>query len=226
MGWIQGERWEDGSPAQRGNCPPMVPDSSCSLPSVASGLPTPSSSLLPSAGLWGPGVDPGRLGTGAHASHPGLGDVRVCVLLRGHHCPAHPVHNRRPRRGGFLGHPGECQLLMSGGEQCCTPSSGRLPRRHSKAKLARPSALSCPGGQGAAGGVCAHCRLCFLLCDCLVHGTSIPAPPPCQVPTGPCHPPVGLVSIWSWGLLLAAQCEMLTAQLPVTPSKAGSPERQ
>lgn len=61
----------------------------------------------PSAGFWGPGVDPGRLVAGACAPSPGLGDVRVCVLFRGHHCPARPVPNWHPWRRGLLGHPGE-----------------------------------------------------------------------------------------------------------------------
>lgn len=92
----------------------------------------------PSAGLRGPGVDPDRLVAGAPAIDPGMGDVRVCVLLRGHHDPAHPVYNWCPRRGGFLDHPGESQLGMSEGVGSVGPFSSegwlfpcwpRLPRR-------------------------------------------------------------------------------------------------
>lgn len=51
-------------------------------------------------------------------------------------------------------------------------------------------------------------------CDCLPHGTSSPAPPPYQVPAGPCHPPGGLVSIGSWGLfwLPSVRCLLPSSQ--------------
>lgn len=67
----------------------------------------------PSAGVRGPGVDPDCLVPGAHPPDPGLGDVCVRVLLPGHHNSACPVHNWCPRRGDFLGHPGESQPGMS-----------------------------------------------------------------------------------------------------------------
>lgn len=81
---------------------------------MGAGSPAPrlTPALSPSAGLWGPGVDPGRLIPGAHPPDPGLGDVCVRVLLPGHHNPPRPVHNWCPRRGDFLGHPGESQPGM------------------------------------------------------------------------------------------------------------------
>ena len=84
-------------------------------------------------------MDPDCLLAGALAIDAGMGDVRVCVLLRGHHYPARPVHDWCPRRGGFLGHPGESQLEMSEGVGSVGPSSSggwlfpcqmRLPCRH------------------------------------------------------------------------------------------------
>lgn len=53
-------------------------------------------------------MDPDCLLPGTLAPDPGLGDVRVCVLLRGHHFPDGHVHNWYSWRGGFLDHTGEC----------------------------------------------------------------------------------------------------------------------
>lgn len=48
--------------------------------------------LLP-ADLWRPGMDPDCLFPGTLTPGPGLGDVRVRVLLCGHHFPDGLVHN-------------------------------------------------------------------------------------------------------------------------------------
>lgn len=52
-------------------------------------------------------MDPDRLLPGAHSPDPGLGDVRVCVLLRGHYFPDGHVRIWYSRRRDFLDHTGE-----------------------------------------------------------------------------------------------------------------------
>lgn len=60
----------------------------CALPCSS----TLSLCLLP-ADLWRPGMDPDCLFPGTLTPGPGLGDVRVRVLLCGHHFPDGLVHN-------------------------------------------------------------------------------------------------------------------------------------
>lgn len=98
-------------------------------PSAASGsgLPglTVTPSLPPSAGLWGAGVDPGLLVPRAYSANPGLGHVRVCVLLRSHHCPGLLVCNWRPRQQNIMDHPGESSPACLGQGVVIGASPGR-----------------------------------------------------------------------------------------------------
>lgn len=220
-------------------CSPLCSAFLPSSPSVTSGPALPGLLLAThrtsSAGLRRPGVDPDRLLAGALAVDSGMGDVRVRVLLRGHHHPARPVHDGCPRRGGFLGHPGEFQLEMSEGVGSVDPLPQEAAFSHagqgcpvdashpcSKIKLARPSALSYtstqgslqPGGQEEAQAD-GHCLTLagptvFSCMTALFTDNQQPNPLPIlPAPAGACSgaslPPGRLVSILSWVLALAAQ---------------------
>lgn len=195
-------------------------------------------------------MDPDHLVPSAQPPGSGLGHVRVRVLLHSHHSPALPVCSWCPQDWDFLDQPGESQPQMFK-EGRCTGSSPlarwlfqcwvRCPvdisHPHSKAELARPSALSCPrwpGAPAAARQMEVKAELdccCLILCGLAVRlspvcfsftETSSPAtlpvpPPPVRGPlASPTTQESWLPSPGACGLALAAQREaVLTAQLSV-----------
>ena len=132
---------------------PLVPQCDLTVwPFLGLGSPgltvTPSPS--PSAGLWGAGVDPGLLVPRAYSPNPGLGHVRVGVLLRSHHRPGLLVCNWCPRQQNLMDHHGESSpaCLGAGGSDGYSPGRWAFPvLGEEPSKAERPTAAQGSGGR-------------------------------------------------------------------------------
>ena len=89
-------------------------------------------------------MDPGLLIPRAYSPNPGLGHVRICVLLRSHHCPGLLVCNWRPRQQNIMDHPGESSACLgAGGSDGRSPPGGGL----SQCWVRSPVGVSCPSSK-------------------------------------------------------------------------------